>query len=267
MKHIHRPYRDDSIMREEETTMSKMSKMSRLYSDDPAVREKEAAKYRVFHKKVRIPRKWRKEWDELLGDRNVNAGSAWPDSLKRLLRTRKWPEYTFGTANASCLVVLHRPGDPKANSVEDTFISPNLPVLGGIPHAHNAFWYPNYNTNPTYSSLHRYIKPTFARLDNPWSQVMTTNLTPIPAPTGRVDAEANLNAVNSGQLDFLVSLCQPRIILLCGGKVHEAVARGNWNAPLNVEVLKCDHPSYPYWDPWSRDGDKVKDIIERVLFS
>ena len=247
-----------------------MSNMSRrLYSDDPIMREKEAARYRVFHKKVQIRRKWRKEWNELLGDRNVNAGLAWPDSPKRLLRTRKWPEYTFGTANASCLVVLHRPSGTEERLKEDTFIAPDLPVLGGIPHAHNAFWYPKHNRSPTYMGLHSYLVPAFSRLENPWSQVMTTCLNPKHGTTEQVDREANLRAVEKGGLlDFLVELCQPRLVLLCGGHVHDAVARGEWNAPPNVEVLKCYHPSARRREPyWSRNVDKVKDSIEGVLFS
>ena len=243
-----------------------MARMSRLYSDNPIVREQEAAKYRVFHKDLPIPPKWRKEWDDLLGGRKVNTGLDWPDSVLSLLRTRKWPEYTFGTANASCLVVLHRPGGTEARLEEDTFISPELPVLGGIPHAHNAFWWdPRYNGSPTYRSMHRYMEPAFSRLNNPWSQVMTTCLNPKHGRPGEVDLRANLRAVKKGGLlDFLVELCQPRLVLLCGRPVREAVARGHWNAPANVEVLKCDHPSHQHW---SRSGGKVGDTIERVLFS
>ena len=236
--------------------------MDRLYSDHSIVREREARKYRVFHENVSIPSKWRGHWRELLDGRDLNSGLDWPDNLLSLLKTRKWPEYSFGSANASCLVVLHRPGDTSANTVEDTFISPDLPVLGGIPHAHNVFWYPRYNTKPTYGSLHRYLVPAFAQLKNPWSQVMTTCLTTSPAPTGQVDAQSNLHAVNSGLLDFMVKLCQPRIILLCGDDVQKAVA--SWSRPPSVEVLECDHPAYQHW---SRDGAKVKDTIEKVLFS
>lgn len=242
-----------------------MSYMNRLYSDDPIVREEQATKYRVFHKKVHIPCKWRKEWDDLLGDRNVNTGLAWPDSLRSMIRSRKWPEYTFGTANASCLVVLHRPGSKDGNPVKDDFISPDLPVLGGIPHAHNAFWYPKHNDSQTWKGLHRYLKPAFSRLENPWSQVMTTCLNPKHGRPGEVDLQANIRAVKKGgSLDYLVELCQPRLVLLCGGPVHDAVARGGWGAPPGVEVRKCDHPSYQHW---SRSGGKVKDTIERVLFS
>ena len=246
-----------------------MARMSRLYSDDPILREQEAASYRVFHKKVHISHKWRKEWDDLLGDRHMDTGLDWPDSLLSLLETRQWPKYTFGNANALCLVVLHRPGGTESRLEEDTFISPNLPVLGGIPHAHNMFWWdPRYNGSRTYRGLHHYLEPAFSRLENPWSQVMTTCLNPKHGRPGEVDLQANLLAVKKGgSLDYLVELCQPRLVLLCGVPVHDAVARGGWNAPPNVELLKCDHPSYPFWDPWSRDGDKVKDTIERVLFS
>ena len=235
--------------------------MNKLYSDDPIVREEEAAKYRVFHKKVRISSKWRNDWRELLGERDVNSGMDWPKDLLRLMKSRKWPEFSFGTANASCLVVMHRPGDPNVNLVEDKFVAPGLPVLGGIPHAHNEFWYPRYSTSQTYRSLHRYLKLAFSRLKNPWSQVMTTNLTTIPASTGQTDSQANLRAVNNGLLDFMVTLCQPRVILLCGGEVHKAAA--SWNPPSHAEVVECTHPSYQHW---SGVGDRVKDTIESVLF-
>ena len=66
---------------------------------------------------------------ELLDGRDLNSGLDWPDNLLSLLKTRKWPEYSFGSANASCLVVLHRPGDTSANTVEDTFISPTYRYL------------------------------------------------------------------------------------------------------------------------------------------
>ena len=91
---------------------------------------------------------------------------------------------------------------------------------------------------------------------------MTTCLTPTHGVTGQVDSQTNLRSVEGGLLDFMVSLCQPRLVLLCGGAVHKAAA--SWKAPQNVEVLECDHPSFQHW---SRDGAKVKDTIERVLFS
>ena len=235
--------------------------MNILYSNDPVVREAEAARYRVFHKKVNIPTKWRNDWKGILGSKDVNGGLAWPSNLLELMKSRKWPKYTFGTANASCLVVLNRPGDPSANDVEETFISPNLPVLGGIPHPHNALWYPKYNRKPTWGSLHRYLNSAFSKLRHPWSQVMTTNLTTTPARTGTTDSWANLRAVNSGLLQFLVSLCQPRVVLLCGGAVQEAAI--NWSPPNGIEVVTCTHPSFQHW---SGDGPRVQATIKKILF-
>ena len=234
--------------------------MDRLYSDDPIVREEEAAKYQVFHKEVVIPAKWKKYWNRLLDGREVSDGLTWPKDLQLLMRRREWPEFTFGSANASCLVVMHRPG---ITGSRDLLISPTLPVLGGIPHAHNAFYYPNEDgRSKTYLSLHRYLRPAFARLKNPWSQVMTTNLTTTLASTGQVDSKANLRTVNDGLLDFLTSLCQPRLVLLCGGAVQNAAAK--WSPPPHIQVLECDHPVY---QSWSRDGARVQKTIERVLFS
>lgn len=235
--------------------------MDRLYSPNPAEREAEAKKYRAFHKNVRIPRKWRSDWDDLLQDRGLKEGRPWPASLLKLMRSRKWPEYTFGTANASCLVVLHRPGNTSRNKVQETYIEPALPVLGGIPHAHNAFWFDRYNTGQTWRSLHRYLPPAFSGLENPWSQIMTTNLTTTLASTGQVDARRNLQAVNSGLLEFLVELCKPRIILLCGGDVQKATR--NWTQPQDIQVLSCYHPTFQHW---SGEGDRVQKKIKEVLF-
>lgn len=221
--------------------------MNRLYSPNPAEREAEAKKYRVFHKNVRIPRKWKKDWDELLRDRGLKEGRSWPDSLLNLMRNRKWPEYTFGTANASCLVVLHRPGKP-ANENEDTYIVPRLPVLGGISHAHNALWRDKLvekgSTDRTWGSMHKYLPDAFDTLEDRWSQIMTTNLTTIPARPGQVDAQSNLQAVNGGLLDFLVELCKPRIILLCGGDVQKAAR--DWARPPGIRILECNHPQYQF---------------------
>ena len=234
--------------------------MDNLYSDDPFTREEEAAKYQPFHKEVVIPGKWKKYWDRLLDGRDANGGLTWPKDLQTLMRSRKWPKFTFGSANASCLVVLHRPG---TTGSRDLLISPTSPVLGGIPHAHNAFYYPNEDRNsPTWEALHHYLVPIFATLKHPWSQVMTTNLTTTLAGTGQVDSKANLRAVNGGLLDFLTSLCQPRLVLLCGGAVQNAAA--NWSPPPNIQVLECDHPSFRHW---SRDGVRVQKTIKRVLFS
>ena len=234
-----------------------------LYSPDPAEREAEAKKYRVFHRKdVKIPRKWRRDWDELLQGRGIKEGRPWPDSLLRLMRSREWPEYTFGTANASCLVVLHRPGNTGRNKVDDTYIEPELPVLGGIPHAHNSFWYDRYNTGQTWRSLHRYLPRAFEGLENPWSQIMTTNLTTTLARRGQVDAQSNLQAVNGGLLDFLVELCMPRIILLCGGEVQKAAR--NWRPSQGIRIHKCHHPSYQSWG--AGEGLRVHQAIRKSLY-
>ncbi len=235
--------------------------MDRLYSDDPTIREEEAGKYRVFPKKLSVPRRWKGPWDSFLSSRDLNEGQDWPESLLGIMKSRKWPEYTFGTANASCLVVLHTPGGTNVNKVDETFIPPNLPVLGGIPHPHNALWYPTYSRSQTWRSLHRYLAPAFARLKNPWSQVMTTNLVTTPTRAGMVDDEANLQTVRGGLLQFLVDFCQPKVILLCGGPVQKAAAI--WRPPRDVVAVECTHPSYQHW---SGEGSRVRQIVEKTLF-
>ena len=240
--------------------------MDKQYSQNPAEREAEAKKYRVFHKDVRIPRKWKNDWDELLQGRNIKEGHPWPDSLLKLMRNRKWPEYTFGTANASCLVVLHRPGKADVNKVKDTYIQPTLPVLGGIPHTHNVFWYGRYSKSQTWGALHRYLPSAFKGLKNPWSQVMTTNLTTTLASTGEINARSNLQAINNGTLDFLVELCQPRIILLCGKPVQNAASL--WKPTQATQILPCYHPSARAKQSWGAgEGERVQQAVREVLYA
>ena len=123
--------------------------MDDLFSDDARVREKAAGRYRVFAERVRIPRRFQPDWQLLLGNRDPNDGTEWPEQLAESAHKTRWPEYAFGTANAACLLVMHRPGLEKdVEKVEDLdrvlFVEPRFPVLGGIPHAHNALFPVNH---------------------------------------------------------------------------------------------------------------------------
>ena len=237
-----------------------------LYSPDPAEREAEAKKYRVFHRKdVKMPPKWRNDWDELLQGRGIKEGRPWPDSLLRLMRSRKWPKFTFGTANASCLVVLHRPGPKGTNT--SSHIKPRLPVLGGISHAHNALWCKHLKNrpgggNPTWEAMHNYLPDAFGMLEDRWSQIMTTCLNPKPGKSGKVDRVRNRQAIEDGLLDFLVELCKPRIILLCGGAVQDAARI--WTPPQDIRIHRCYHPSYQRWG--AGEGLGAQQAIRKSLY-
>ena len=212
--------------------------MNELFSSDVELREQAGGNYRVFAKRTRIPKRYRADWKLLLGSRDPSDGLRWPRKLRRQARKGQWPKYAFGTANAACLLVMHRPGlERDVDKVEDLnrvlFIKPRFPVLGGIPHAHNALFPVNYLTdNPTWKNIHKYLKPAFKGLRNPWSQLMTCNLNPEHGHTGEVDSAGNVQGLKI--LDQLVRLCRPKLILLCGGDVHRAIA--SWDPPRSARV-------------------------------
>lgn len=231
--------------------------MDNLFSDDPRIREAEAGKYKVFAENITLPAQHANEWQRLLGSKTVDQGDPWPHHLTEIAKPDTWPEFSFGTANAACVLVWHRPGRPGQRGL---YIEPNLPVLGGIPHAHNAFWYPRYHASPSWRLLHKYLPLAFKGLKNPWSQLMTACINAEPGATGSVDTKANKDAVNNGVLDRVVALCQPRIILLCGTPVHKATAR--WDAPSRTEVLRVSHPST--WDGYGGHGSQGPEIVSRL---
>ena len=247
--------------------------MEDLFSDDARIRENAASEYKVFAERIRIPKKFRSDWQYLLGCRDINDGLEWPVELANRADKTQWPEYAFGTANAACLLVMHRPGlekgvKRKEDLTRDLFIKPRFPNLGGIPHAHIALFWQQYlrYTKPqgmTWRHIQKYLKPAFGGLDNPWSQLMTCNLNPQHGHTGEVDDEANIRGLSI--LDHVVSLCQPRIILLCGNKVHKATR--SWEHPQDTKVVKIAHPS-----AWNRtsmslpNGAEVAEIVRETLF-
>ena len=109
--------------------------MNELFSSDVELREQAGGNYRVFAKRTRIPKRYRADWKLLLGSRDPSDGLRWPRKLRRQARKGQWPKYAFGTANAACLLVMHRPGlERDVDKVEDLnrvlFIKPRFPVLG-----------------------------------------------------------------------------------------------------------------------------------------
>ena len=243
--------------------------MDDLFSDDVKLREKAAGNYRVFADKVRIPRRFRPDWRQLLGDRDPSDGMEWPKQLAKQADKTRWPKYAFGTANAACLLVMHRPGLEKdMETVDDLdrvlFIEPRFPVLGGIPHAHNALFPLNHlKTNPTWNNIHKYLKPAFEGLQNHWGQLMTCNVNTQPDHTGKVDSVGNIRGLKI--LNQLVTLCQPKVILLCGDQVHK-VAR-SWDPPEYAKIERVAHPSV--WQRTSMslpNGTETAMMVRQSLF-
>ncbi len=240
-----------------------------LFSDDLKLRERSARKYKVFAENVHVPKEFFPDWKQLLGDRDWNDGLEWPDELVRRARKNRWPQYAFGTANAACLLVMYRPGlEPHVEKVEDLdrvlFIRPRFPVLGGIPHAHNALFPLNHlKSNDTWNNIHRYLKLAFEGLRNPWSQLMTCNIIPRPGHTGEVDTAGNAEGLKA--LDRIVRLCQPKLILLCGSHVHKATR--SWARPQDTKIEQVAHPSV--WQKPSGsypNGEATAMIVRQSLF-
>ena len=135
--------------------------LSGLYADDLRVREQAAKRYRVFpQQRLSIPSEYRDDWTELLGERKIGYGESWPEDIARRARMSRWPDHAFGTANAACLLIWHRPGGagPGGYPRAGAHIGPKVPVLGGIPHAQNLFW-SRYHPSRSWKELHEYLPP------------------------------------------------------------------------------------------------------------
>lgn len=199
------------------------------------------------------------DWRAIVGDRDIKRGRQWPSRLAKATSRTLWPKQAFGTANAACLLIWHRPGIPNEDGVLN--IEPGIPVLGGIPHPHNVLW-PRYHPSPSWRNLHKYLPRAFSDLEEPWSQVMIACLNPEPGKTGSTDRTANMEAVKpGGRLDLIVSVCQPRAILLCGNQVQEAI--GYWTPSIEADLIPTSHPLK--WDGHGgqRDGPSVVAALQR----
>ena len=241
--------------------------MDDLYSDDIKEREQAAKKYRMFpQQRVKLPNKYRHHWKELLGKRRISAGDVWPADTAKLARMSRWPEHAFGTANAACLFLWHRPGEAKRGGYnqDDIYIGPKIPVLGGIPHAHNKFWI-RYNTSPSWRNLHKYLPQAFDRLEDPWSQVMIACLNPEHGDTGDIDLDANMAAVQKdGRIDRIVAVCKPKVILACGTPVQRAMP--SWRNPQKIRVIYASHPSALGKYHWSYEGPEIVEQLRVALY-
>ena len=233
-----------------------------LYSLDISERERAASSYQVFaESRASTP----PHWGNILRGRNPNDGLAWPKEISSLVTGDIWPKHAFGTANAACLVIWHRPG--KSASMDHQageYIGPHTPVLGGIGHAHNELWH-SLHPNRSWYNIHKFLPQALeGSLLNPWSQVMLACLNPSPGETGKVDRYANIEAVSpAGRLDSIVSVCRPLVILACGNPVCEAIRQ--WSNPTNVRVLCTSHPLKWNGHGGVYDGPKVVEALRAVL--
>lgn len=118
-----------------------MSADDELWSNDFLVREKAASRYAVFADGSAPPAAWEEHWNKVMNGRRAEEGLAWPGHLVEAASQSRWPPYAFGTANASVLVLWHRPGQLKGESRtpdRPLWIDPRTPTLGGVAHAHVA---------------------------------------------------------------------------------------------------------------------------------
>ena len=184
----------------------------KLYSRDLRERELAAALYRVFPE---IQHTTPPYWEQVLNGRDPNEGLDWPSRILSHVSAAVWPKHAFGTANAACLVIWHRPGkSKKMDHRAGSYLGPHTPILGGIGHVHNVRW-SSLHPNPSWYNLHKFLPQALKNsLVNPWSQVMLMCLNPIPGFTGKVDRIANLQTVApGGRLDSVVSVCRPLVVL------------------------------------------------------
>ena len=78
-------------------------------------------------------------------------------------------------------------------------------------------------------------------LKNRDSQVVTVRLNTKPLPAGTVDLTVDRRAMNSGLLNRVVELCQPKVMIIYGNPVQEAASV--WLTPAGEKVLCGSHPS------------------------
>ena len=90
---------------------------------------------------------------------------------------------------------------------------------------------------------------------------MTCNVNTDHGHYGRTDDVKNLRGLS--MLDHIVSLCRPKVILLCGGDVHRATA--SWS--VDAEVLRVGHPSVWYRSSMSLpNGEETAAMVRETLF-
>lgn len=230
-----------------------------LYSESIQERERAAKEYKVF---PIVPKELPPPWYGLLRNRELKAGKKWPKEILPHVSADVWPEHAFGTANASLILLMHRPGQSSrpGSPAPGSYIGPHIPVLGGIGHAHNVSWKKKY-PDLTWKSIHEFIPSALGEFTlNSWTQIMITNLNSLPGKSGSVDKRANREAVQSGgRLDTIVNVCKPLLILACGKHVEHAL--DFWSNPRGVDVHCVSHPSIWHKPKGVPEGFVVREYI------
>ena len=92
---------------------------------------------------------------------------------------------------------------------------------------------------------------------------MTCNINARHGHHGEVDSAENLQGMSI--LDRIVALCQPKIVLMCGGEVHKATDR--WLGPNGMNVVNVAHPSMWHRTSMSLpNGIETAKLVRQVLF-
>jgi hypothetical protein len=234
-----------------------------MFSESLMQRIRAAARYKVFSSGLRLSVDDKRYWDAS-GNRNLDDGLDWPASLRKQTDPAKWPAFAFGVANAACVVVLPTPGMGGNGQEPGAYIGPASPNLGGIGHMHCRLW-PSINRKNTWVNLERYVREAFNGLEDPWAAMMVMNLASTPRRTGITDSrELKTSVVN---LELIVSVCRPQLIVLCGSGVKSATK--NWKAPAGTKTVYLDHPSC--WDgrmgKGRVHGDRFVELVRSRFFS
>src|SRR4051794_29484730 len=110
--------------------------MDKLFQNDVRSRVLAAREYSVLPDRSEPPQQFWPEWSRVLKGRKASDGKEWPPELVRVCNEVVWPSYAFGAANASILVLWHRPelgGGQIVDGIRmEPFIKPHTPNLGGI---------------------------------------------------------------------------------------------------------------------------------------
>ena len=168
-----------------------------LYSERPEDRIRAASAYTVFPPEVSMPPRWKRSWQLTLRGRDPQLGRPWETDLARACRQTRWPAHAFGTANASLLVLWHRPGVEPPGSSLAAWIDPPTPVLGGVGHAHVDRFVPDaLRSDPSWNLLwaHRSPRGGRPRTRRPRSVRRDTRLGCVPAPGPQPDRQPRTHA-------------------------------------------------------------------------
>jgi hypothetical protein len=229
-----------------------------LFATDVRARSAAAAAYSVFPDGGPPSKLWREEWSRTLGERDPQQGAPWPPELARRAAVDCWPAHAFGTANASILMLWHRPGAEDKAAMRAAWIDPEAPVLGGVSHAHVERFVPEVlRRDVSWDRLHDWVGARLRafELAQPWAAVMVACLNDQGSETGEEDCERNKAMLAPGErIDVVCQTIQPLLVIACGGPVRRAIEAVAWRPPTG-SVCFVEHPSFQHW---RRGGPTVR---------